>query len=51
MQNDTNVKISPILQCQKYPKGYACDSKTFFTDGKQQKTHVAQPKTSQKMKN
>ena len=50
MQKDTIVKISSILQSQKYPKRYAEDSKATFFQEETTKAHFAQPNTSQNTK-
>ena len=49
MQKGTIVEISLIIQCQKYSKEYASDSKITFSPTGNRK-NLAQPKTSQKRK-
>ena len=52
MQKDVIIKISSILQCQKIPEGIRIRLENhLFPNWKQQKSHLGQPKTSQKTKN
>ena len=52
MKKDIIVKISSILQCQKRPEKIRIRVENYlFPNWKQQKTHFAQPKTSQKSNN
>ena len=52
MQKDTIVKILSILQRQKITEGILVRLDNYYSPNwKQQKTHLSQPKTSQKLKN